>query len=524
MIIECQSCHARFRLDATKIRGKGARVKCRRCGDSIIVLLEGRKEEASPAVGAGGFLDLGSVVRDSLADPPAGPAQGAATPPPDNLIPFPGPARALDPPSSLLAESPAAGEASSFRGDAGGTDDVDLAFERLLPGAAEPPAPEVPSQAAAEEVASAEGTPPAEPPPDGLAPPEPWRDEVPRGIASAGAVIEPGPGDTPELPPLETHRSRAGDEAPAFHGEGGFLLSDSDTLDFLNEGRRQEEQPASEATRPADISLLLSAVPVDGTAPSLRTPPRAGGPDTVGVADLSSRVEPAPPYEAPADMTIEGNETPLALPPEVPVPPLREAAPPAPRPEARGPSRGEFPDGRAASSTGRIAAAGLAVLLLAGVGYFGFTTAGRKTVETVAPGAAALLGGEPAATRGPAYEVRNVIGYYDTGAGGMRILVIKGQVTNLSPKEKSGIRVFATILDNAEKPLAERAVYAGNVIPGETLRKIGPEGAAKILENRFGEGLANMHVGAGKSVPFMVVFFNAPENIDSYRLEARDGD
>jgi hypothetical protein len=33
-----------------------------------------------------------------------------------------------------------------------------------------------------------------------------------------------------------------------------------------------------------------------------------------------------------------------------------------------------------------------------------------------------------------------------------------------------------------------------------------------------------MHVGPGKSVPFMVVFFDAPESIDSYRLEARDSE
>jgi hypothetical protein len=31
-------------------------------------------------------------------------------------------------------------------------------------------------------------------------------------------------------------------------------------------------------------------------------------------------------------------------------------------------------------------------------------------------------------------------------------------------------------------------------------------------------------VGPGKSVPFMVVFFDAPEHIDSYRLEARDSE
>jgi hypothetical protein len=33
-----------------------------------------------------------------------------------------------------------------------------------------------------------------------------------------------------------------------------------------------------------------------------------------------------------------------------------------------------------------------------------------------------------------------------------------------------------------------------------------------------------MDIAPGKSVPFMVVFFNAPEEIGAYRLEAKDGD
>jgi hypothetical protein len=32
-----------------------------------------------------------------------------------------------------------------------------------------------------------------------------------------------------------------------------------------------------------------------------------------------------------------------------------------------------------------------------------------------------------------------------------------------------------------------------------------------------------MDIAPGKSVPFMVVFFNVPEGISAYRLEAMDG-
>src|SRR3990172_12658455 len=38
MIIECQACRARFKLDESRIKGKGARIRCRKCGESIIVM------------------------------------------------------------------------------------------------------------------------------------------------------------------------------------------------------------------------------------------------------------------------------------------------------------------------------------------------------------------------------------------------------------------------------------------------------------------------------------------------------
>jgi hypothetical protein len=33
-----------------------------------------------------------------------------------------------------------------------------------------------------------------------------------------------------------------------------------------------------------------------------------------------------------------------------------------------------------------------------------------------------------------------------------------------------------------------------------------------------------MEIPPGKSVPFMVVFFDAPDEISAYRLEAKEGD
>ncbi|MEK7365469.1 MAG: zinc-ribbon domain-containing protein [Candidatus Deferrimicrobiota bacterium] len=448
MIIECQTCHARFRLDESRITGRGARVKCRKCGDNIVVLKDGAPAPAPPAPGGDGFFDLGSAVRDSDGESPGSP------PPLGNLIPFPAPSR---PAGAAAPEYPSPAPEAA----APGKDEVDLAFDRFLSAGAEASSPstgeteaEIPIPAKAS--APVEREAPAAPGP---------RPELDLGTLT----LDLGPEEKLDLPPAAEPEPPFG-EAPAaeFRGEGGFLISDSDTLDFLQEKHRD-----------------------------------AGSEDPPGIGDISPEISSAP----------------------VEVPPHREAepapAPPVESPALRGSPAPESP--RPRSSAGPAVAAVLAVLLAAG-GYLGFTTSGRKTLEGAVPGVAALWGGKPAAPAAPKYDLRNVIGYYESGAASPRILVIKGQVANLSTVEKSGIRVHAALLDNTDAVLGQQAVYAGNVLSGEAIRKGDRDTLSKALGNRFGEGLANMHVAPGRAIPFMVVFFDAPANMDSYKLEAKDGE
>ncbi|RJP21028.1 MAG: DUF3426 domain-containing protein [Deltaproteobacteria bacterium] len=466
MIIECQTCHARFRLDESKIKGRGARVKCRKCGEGIIVLKDGGIGSVLPEGGPDGGLDLSSALRDSAADlfPPAAPPS-----PQDNLIPFPAPPREETPPPPIPE----------------GKDEVDLAFDRFLaPG--EPHTLTHPGEAETDAQA-------AEPPGrEAELPAVHAADEEPP-FPPVGSIVEPPP-----------------EEPPRAFGEGGFLLTDSETLDFLKEGHR-----AAEPRPVADISFAISADPIDLEATSLREP----------------AMTPAPTPEEEAagkGLPIEGNVTPPGEQSTVDVPPFREAEP-APDAGARRPPREAAAPAapapsRPASSLSP-AGAGVALLLAVAVvaaGYLGLTSSGRKMLESVVPGAAALLGGGGGTTSASRYEVTNVIGYYESGAASRRILVIKGQVANQSSTEKSGIRILAALQDAGGKTLAEGAVYAGNMVSGETLKKGNREAMIKTLSNPLGDGLANMHVPPGKSVPFMVLFFDAPETIDSYRLEARD--
>jgi len=447
-----------------------------------------------PAPGGEGFFDLGSAVRDTAGGDPGSP------PPVGNLIPFTAKPRPAE---------PFAAESSSLVLDAAepGKDEVDLAFDRALSAGVEASSPTIVEMERGG-AAPAEASVPVEvEAPAGAGP----RPELDLGALT----LDLGPEEKLDLPPAAELEPPIG-EPPAFEssaefrGEGGFLISDSDTLDFLQEKHRDAVQEAPPGI--GDISLEISSLPADGTSSFLREP-------NVSPTPVEHRDSPTP-----EGISLEGNVTPPAG-PAIEVPPHREAESPPAVPMEPSVSRGSrVPESpRPRSSAGPAVAVVLAVLLAAG-GYLGLTTSGRKTLEGAVPGVSALWGEKPEVPSAQKYDLRNVIGYYESGAASPRILVIKGQVANLSTVEKSGIRVYAALLDNTDAVLVQQAVYAGNVLTGEALRKGDRDTMSKALGNRFGEGLANMHVAPGKAIPFMVVFFDAPANIDSYKLEAKDGE
>ena len=361
MIIECQTCHARFRLDESRIKGRGARVKCRKCGDSIVVLKE--SAPAPPAPGGDGFFDLGSAVRDSAGEGPGSPL------PVGNLIPFPAPSR---------PEEPFAADSASHGPEAAkpGKDEVDLAFDRVLSSGAQASSPSI-GETEAEIPVPTEASVPVEHESSIGTGPRPELD-------LRALTLDFGPEEKLDLPPaveLEPTFGElpAAEPAAEFRGEEGFLIGDSDTLDILQEKARNAGSEAPPGV--GDISLEISSAPVDGTRSFLREPEPS----------LTTREDWASPI--PEGISFEGNVTPPAG-PVIEVPPLREAEP-APAPPGGSPVRRGSPateSSRPRSSAGPALAAVLAILLAAG-GYLGFTASGRKTLEGAVPGVTALWGG-----------------------------------------------------------------------------------------------------------------------------------
>ncbi len=488
MIIECGSCNSRFRLDESKITGRGARVRCRKCGEPITVMKEATDAQGAGAPGSGEQdegLDLRSILRETMETP--------------------------------LSQSPLAGEPAAV-------DALQSDFDKMMAEAG------TDAEAAAEPAAAETRSAPA--PAAGPA--------VDFGPEEAITFVAPGPA----APPPAAAPAQA-PAPPAASPE--FMMSTADSLDFLKADYDKEGQ------KPAlDISGSLRVAPAGEageakTAPPLGTqpPPAAAAP----VEPPSSRSEAIRSELAglggiagagAAAGTGAATAAAGAPPPQpgTAAPPLPRAAAPPPPPRVEpaaikpaAPVRRAAPAKQAALRRGQgsqlVRPSVILLLLLffalaGGGAYLGFTSGGQKVLRGLVPQIESLwLGSGKPASR---YEVGNLIGYYDTGAASGKMFIVKGQVTNEGTARKAGVRVYAALLDVQGKTLAEKTVYAGNVIAADAVRLSSREKIEATMSNPMGGGLANMDIPPGKSVPFMVVFFDAPDGIDSYRLEPRDVD
>ncbi len=518
MIIECGSCNSRFRLDEAKITGRGARVRCRKCGEAITVM----KEDAGGQAGTGAAgpgdreegLDLRSILREAVEEPgeSAEPAQ---------------PAEAAQP------GQPAA--------EPGSVAELQADFEKMMADSGAPAADAAGSEdRRAAERPAAGGQTVVFGPEEKLTFPSPGRQEP--GTAEAGEPARPAP---PAQADLRTPQAQAPTSPPppasAPPSSSEFVMSTADSLDFLKADYDKGEQKAA-----LDISGSLRVAPAGGAEDAKVAPPLG-----------TQRVPAAPPIEpssrseairselaglgsaAAAGQAPEAR-TAAAPPPAAPaVSPPPKTAPPPPPPLPRGaaapkpsPAVRTTPGKRPAmkrSQGSQLARPSVVILLLlffalaGGGAYLGFTSGGQRILRDLVPRVESLWlggGGKPASR----YEVENLIGYYETNAAAGKMFVVKGQVTNEGAVRKVGVRVYAALLDAQSRKLAEKTAYAGTILAGEALRAATREKIEAAMSNPIAGGLANMDIPPGKSVPFMVVFFDAPDGIDSYRVEPRDAE
>ncbi|MBI5484456.1 MAG: zinc-ribbon domain-containing protein [Deltaproteobacteria bacterium] len=157
--------------------------------------------------------------------------------------------------------------------------------------------------------------------------------------------------------------------------------------------------------------------------------------------------------------------------------------------------------------TGFLAAA--ALLLVGVLGYFGFSTSPPSPSDDK---------GKTVQESGK-ISVRAVKASYVKNKSAGQLLVISGEAVNDFPKPRAALQVKGIVFDAKGQVLASKVAFGGNVLTEEQLAELPLEKIETAMANQFGDSLANLEVAPGKAVPFMIVIAKPPKEGKDFGIE-----
>lgn len=100
-----------------------------------------------------------------------------------------------------------------------------------------------------------------------------------------------------------------------------------------------------------------------------------------------------------------------------------------------------------------------------------------------------------------------------------QVYVIKGKIINNYSSSRSHILIKGSIEDENKKTVDQKLVYAGNIFTENELKGMTREEIEKGMSNKTGINNSNLSVLPQFSVPFMIVFYDLPDNISEFLVE-----
>ncbi|OGU15819.1 MAG: hypothetical protein A2076_14560 [Geobacteraceae bacterium GWC2_53_11] len=99
------------------------------------------------------------------------------------------------------------------------------------------------------------------------------------------------------------------------------------------------------------------------------------------------------------------------------------------------------------------------------------------------------------------------------------LLVVSGEALNEYSKPRAALQVKVTVFDSAGQTIATKSAYGGNPLTDEQLESLSLDKIEAAMANQFGDSLANMEVAPGKAIPFVVVLANLPKGAKDYGVQ-----
>jgi predicted Zn finger-like uncharacterized protein len=167
----------------------------------------------------------------------------------------------------------------------------------------------------------------------------------------------------------------------------------------------------------------------------------------------------------------------------------------------------------------------LIAVLIAGGAYAGFTFLKGGNIKVPFLESIAGVGGDeqvdPGNLRVTLLEDLIAGEFVDNSKIG-RLFVIKGKIRSDYPDMRNFIKMKGTVYLRDGKVAADQVIYCGNVLTDTELQTLDREAIKKRITNRFGDNKANFKVPSGKILPFMVVFTDIPQDLGEFSVEVVD--
>lgn len=153
------------------------------------------------------------------------------------------------------------------------------------------------------------------------------------------------------------------------------------------------------------------------------------------------------------------------------------------------------------------------LLLVGALGYMGYLFLGNGAKT------APLFGTQDQAEEGK-ITVQKVQAAFLAKAAAGDLLIITGEALNGFDKPRAALQVKATLFSSTNEPVVTQLAYAGNQLTREQLASMPWEKIEAAMNNQFGDSLTNLGVAPGKTIPFSLVIINPPENAKDFSVEA----
>jgi len=505
MIVQCDQCNARFRLDDSKIKEGGVKVRCSKCKNIFTVAPKLPAEEP----------DFDSLL-SGLMSPPSDSAEGAGKPEPVAAGAVPAAAHGTEP-EIPAKETPSVSGKEEFdlseftfneesmhvpsappSADevAGGGSDLSVFGELDMSGLQrDQPAPEFPE--------------------DGEKPVSHQEFEFTDTMSSS-----PVPDFELNIKSEGFFEESSGPESP-FSTLGGNAeqVATPETFSFEPEPVTRESIPVEEKPSP-DVAAGFSfeeenAFSFSPGAPEGQHEPAKPEPFDFGDFSFDEhgpQEKDGIAQQQPASHEVGGEGASLE---EISTPEISdllfdEGEPPPLSISTRRRGGSALPIAVTAISV-------LLVLLLAGGGYYIFKQ-GPSALNKVGLGfLAKWFGGAGKEEKG--IVIRNSVGSFLNNAEAGEIFAVTGEAVNNFGKPRASIQVKAVMYGPKGEVVLQKTAYCGNVLSKEQLATLPMAKLEAAMNNQFGDSLSNLAVQTGKAIPFVIVFSNVPKEVVEFGVE-----